>query len=84
MLHFTLVYNKSNSFDNLSFLKEEALAKINPNDPDFSFVLVENKIDKENERRVSREKAQEWCKSHKISLFFKTSAKDKLVLKNFY
>lgn len=33
-------------------------------DPDsFPFVLIGNKVDRESERRVSRQRALQWCKS---------------------
>lgn len=35
-----------------------------PMDPDrFPFVLIGNKVDRESERRVSRQRALQWCKS---------------------
>lgn len=33
-------------------------------DPDrFPFILIGNKVDRESERRVSRQRALQWCKS---------------------
>lgn len=46
-----------------------------PKDPEnFPFVVLGNKSDKQNERKVDTVRAQKWCKSHNSIDFFETSA----------
>mmetsp|Transcript_16562 Transcript_16562/g.51192 ORF Transcript_16562/g.51192 Transcript_16562/m.51192 type:complete len:185 (-) Transcript_16562:89-643(-) len=76
-----LVYDitQPKSFDNLDLWQEEFLVQASPADASsFPFVLLGNKIDRENDRRVSRAKAQTWCKSKAAAPlpYFETSAKD--------
>ena len=36
-----------------------------PKDPEnFPFIVVGNKIDKANERKIEKTKAKNWCKNH--------------------
>lgn len=44
----------------------------------FPFVVLGNKIDRENDRRVPKAKAQTWCKSKASAplCYFETSAKE--------
>ncbi|CAN0254083.1 unnamed protein product [Ectocarpus fasciculatus] len=61
-----LVYDITNpkSFEQLDSWREEFLHQAAPMDPDnFPFVLIGNKVDRESERRVSRQRALQWCKS---------------------
>ena len=75
-----LVYDitQPKSFDNLDSWHEEFLLQASPPDAQsFPFVVLGNKIDRETDRRVPREKAQIWCKckaSTPIS-YFEISAK---------
>uniref|UniRef100_A0A7S2V146 Uncharacterized protein n=1 Tax=Fibrocapsa japonica TaxID=94617 RepID=A0A7S2V146_9STRA len=76
-----LVYDITNpkSFDNLDSWREEFLVQAAPNDPEsFPFVVVGNKVDKENERRVTKSRTTNWCKAKGANQlpFFETSAKD--------
>lgn len=67
------------SFDQLNSWREEFLNQANPRDPDnFTFVVIGNKVDRENERRVPKSKATQWCKSKgaKQIPYYETSAKD--------
>ncbi|RLN94305.1 hypothetical protein BBJ28_00003839 [Nothophytophthora sp. Chile5] len=59
-----LVYDITNpkSFEKLDTWRDEFLAQAGPRDPDaFPFIVLGNKVDKETERRVQKEKAQQWC-----------------------
>lgn len=53
MLVFDITDQKS--FDNLSMWREEFLNNSSPKDPDnFPFVLLANKVDKADERKVNK------------------------------
>lgn len=76
-----LVYDitSEKSFEQLNSWRDEFLNQAHPRDPDnFPFVVIGNKIDKENERRVPKAKATQWCKSKgpKPIPYFETSAKE--------
>ncbi|CAN0010929.1 unnamed protein product [Choristocarpus tenellus] len=61
-----LVYDITNpkSFEQLDSWREEFLIQAAPSDPDnFPFIVIGNKVDREGERRVSRSRAVQWCKS---------------------
>ncbi|XP_034489057.1 ras-related protein Rab-7a-like isoform X2 [Drosophila innubila] len=63
------------SFKNLESWRDEFLILANPKGPGrFPFMVLGNKVDKE-ERQVSMNEAQQWCKMHGIP-YFETSAKD--------
>lgn len=71
-----LVFDVTNpkSFDSLESWKEEFLIQSSPSDPDaFPFVVLGNKVDEKEKRRVSTARAEAFCGS-KIS-YFETSAK---------
>lgn len=71
-----LVFDMTNpkSFDSLESWKDEFLIQSSPSDPDaFPFVVLGNKVDEKEKRRVSAAKAEAFCGS-KIS-YFETSAK---------
>jgi len=75
-----LVYDitQPKSFDNLDSWREEFLVQASPADiKNFPFIVIGNKIDRENDRRISKVKAQAWCKAKAASPlpFFETSAK---------
>ncbi len=64
--------NNKDSFDNIDvWLKE---LKIHSN-PDSKVFLIGNKIDLENERKVSREQGEEYSNQNNFSLFMEASAK---------
>ena len=74
-----LVYDITNpkSFETLSTWKEDFLMQAAPKDQEhFPFVLIGNKLDMEAERKVSTQKALEWCKQNGDISLFETSAKD--------
>ncbi|POM75986.1 Rab7 family GTPase [Phytophthora palmivora] len=68
------------SFEKLDTWRDEFLAQAGPRDPDaFPFIVLGNKVDKEVDRRVQKEKAQEWCRSKNVQQpiqHFETSAKE--------
>ena len=67
----------SNSFETIDTWRQEFLNQLNPKDPqNFPFVLLANKCDKENERKVSESDIKEYCESKNNMLYFETSAKD--------
>ena len=48
-----------------------------PKDPEnFPFIVIGNKIDKENERKIEIMKAKQWCKNHGNLEYYETSARD--------
>ncbi|ETV98459.1 hypothetical protein H310_08603 [Aphanomyces invadans] len=77
-----LVYDITNpaSFDKLDSWRDEFLAQAGPREPgSFPFIVLGNKVDQESDRRVSTQKAQQWCKSKNTDqpiTFFETSAKE--------
>ncbi len=67
------------SFEELDRWRREFLANLNVKDPDnFPFVVLGNKVDREEDRKVPKSKALAWCKSKgaKPIPHFETSAKD--------
>jgi len=76
-----LVYDVSirESFDDLELWRKEFLihAGIDDRDADsYPFVLIGNKVDKENERAVLYKTAEQWCEKHGNVPYVETSAKD--------
>ncbi len=74
-----LVHDITNpkSFEDLDSWRDEFLIQASPRDPDnFPFVLIGNKCDMETKRKVSKTKANGWCKSKNQIPYFETSAKD--------
>ena len=74
-----LTYDITNkkSFENLTKWKEGFIENAGPDDvKTFPFVLLGNKIDKENERKVDTRDAKEWCQQSNDMLYFETSAKE--------
>ena len=66
------------SFENLTKWKDGFLENAAPHDPSgFPFVVLGNKCDRENERKVDREKAESWCKANGGLAYFETSALEK-------
>lgn len=65
------------SFEALDKWKDGFIENAGPDDPkNFPFVLIGNKVDREPERKVSAQKAEEWCKENNDMQYFETSAKD--------
>jgi Ras-related protein Rab-7A len=76
-----LVYDITNpqSFESLETWRNGFLQEGSPKDPEaFPFVLLGNKADKANERKVPQSKAEEWCKAHGGISYFETSAAQNL------
>lgn len=79
-----LVYDVSDrkSFEAIDTWKSEFLNQLNPPDPEkFPFVLIANKCDLTEERKVSKEEGEEYAKSNGDIPFFECSAKDNSGLK---
>ncbi|KAG1194786.1 hypothetical protein G6F62_008601 [Rhizopus arrhizus] len=70
--------NNSKSFEALDQWRDEFLVQASPRDPDrFPFVLLGNKIDvEESKRMVSQKRAMAWCQSKGNVPYFETSAKE--------
>lgn len=74
VLVFDLTDTKS--FDNLDSWREEFLSQAAPQDREnFPIVVIGNKLDMEDQRQVSQERAALWCKSKNNVPYFETSAK---------
>ncbi|KAJ9110921.1 Ypt/Rab-type GTPase Rab7 [Naganishia cerealis] len=75
-----LVYdvNSSKSFEALDGWRDEFLVQASPHDPEnFPFVVLGNKIDMEDSKRmVSQKRAMTWCQSKGNIPYFETSAKE--------
>jgi Ras-related protein Rab-7A len=75
-----LVYdvNSSKSFDTLDSWRDEFLIQASPRDPEgFPFVVLGNKIDVGEERRmITQKRAQAYCQSRGAMPYFETSAKE--------
>ncbi|KAL9599751.1 MAG: hypothetical protein Q9219_003634 [cf. Caloplaca sp. 3 TL-2023] len=75
-----LVYdvNNSKSFDTLDSWRDEFLVQASPRDPEnFPFVVLGNKIDvEENKRMISAKRAMTFCASKGNIPYFETSAKE--------
>lgn len=75
-----LVYdvNNSKSFDTLDSWRDEFLIQASPRDPEsFPFVVLGNKIDvEENKRVISSKRAMTFCTSKGNIPYFETSAKE--------
>eukprot|EP00013_Stygamoeba_regulata_P019601 CAMPEP_0177653894 /NCGR_PEP_ID=MMETSP0447-20121125/13996_1 /TAXON_ID=0 /ORGANISM="Stygamoeba regulata, Strain BSH-02190019" /LENGTH=174 /DNA_ID=CAMNT_0019157415 /DNA_START=413 /DNA_END=934 /DNA_ORIENTATION=- len=72
-----LVYDVTNkrSFDNLQNWMQEFLVQGVFDSPTFPFIVVANKVDREDKRVVSRETAKEWCQAQNCACYIETSAK---------
>ncbi|PVV02380.1 hypothetical protein BB560_003167, partial [Smittium megazygosporum] len=70
--------NNAKSFENLDNWRDEFLLQSAPRDPDnFPFVVLGNKIDLEDSKRiVSLKRATAWCQSKGNVPYFETSAKE--------
>lgn len=70
--------NNNKSFEALEQWRDEFLIQANPSDPDsFPFVVIGNKIDVEESKRVvSAKRAQAFCTAKGNLPYFETSAKE--------
>ena len=64
--------NNENSFNNLDFWLNEIRTKANP---DINIILIGNKNDLENERKIPKDLGQEFSDNNGLNLFFESSAK---------
>mmetsp|Transcript_13773 Transcript_13773/g.18943 ORF Transcript_13773/g.18943 Transcript_13773/m.18943 type:complete len:205 (-) Transcript_13773:268-882(-) len=65
------------TFENLDCWREEFLIQAGPKNPeDFPFIVLGNKIDKEDKRVISEKRAQAWCAQKGNIPYFETSAKE--------
>ncbi|KAK5095039.1 Ypt/Rab-type GTPase Rab7 [Exophiala xenobiotica] len=75
-----LVYdvNSPKSFETLDSWRDEFLIQANPRDPDsFPFVVLGNKVDMGEERRmITQKRAHAYCQQRGQMPYFETSAKD--------
>ncbi|KNC53297.1 Ras-like protein Rab-7A [Thecamonas trahens ATCC 50062] len=69
--------NLPKTFENLDSWRDEFLIQAGPRDPDnFPFVVLGNKIDLEDQRRISTKRAMTWCTLKGNIPYFETSAKE--------
>lgn len=76
-----LVYDLTDlkSFETIDTWRQEFLTQLSPKDPEhFPFVLLGNKCDKEEERKVQDAKIKQYCQSKGDMPYFETSAKNNL------
>lgn len=70
-----LVYDTTNqkTFESIESWKSEFLIQVEPKDPDsFPFALIGNKVDDVANRKVSANKAINWCKNNNDIPHFET------------
>jgi len=81
-----LVYdvNNAKSFETLDSWRDEFLVQASPRDSEnFPFVVLGNKIDmEESKRMVSQKRAMTWCQSKGNIPYFETSAKEAINVEN--
>ncbi|KAI8048385.1 vacuolar biogenesis protein [Syncephalis plumigaleata] len=70
--------NNARSFDALDSWRDEFLIQASPRDPEnFPFVVLGNKVDvEETKRMVSQKRALAWCQAKGNIPYFETSAKE--------
>jgi Ras-related protein Rab-7A len=76
-----LVYSITDprSFENLDKWQDNFLLYMTPKESaNFTFLVIGNKVDLENERKVSLESVQKWCDMRDNTFHFETSAKGKI------
>ena len=64
--------NSKDSFENIEMWLRELRTHSNP---DAKVFLIANKIDLENERKITKEQGENFCKMNKLNLFIEASAK---------
>jgi Ras-related protein Rab-7A len=66
------------TFETIDTWKTEFLSQLNPKDPEsFPFVIIGNKCDRADERKVNDNKVKTYTTQKNIA-YFETSAKDKI------
>lgn len=78
-----LVFDMTNvrSFEALSKWKSEFIYQAHPSKVAFPFILVGNKADLIDERKVPREEALQWCKENGGIEYYEASAKTSMKVK---
>ena len=61
--------------------KNEFTSYINPSKSNFPYIVMGNKEDLEDARKVAREEVLQWCKENGNLEYFETSAKTSLRVK---
>jgi len=75
---FVFDCTKRNTFEALAAWKKAFLIQIGQEgNNEFPIMIVCNKVDKENEREVTKKELKDWCDSQNLP-FFETSAKDSI------
>ncbi len=72
-----LVYDITNrkTFENLKKWKQLFIDNADPDDhKSFTFVVLSNKLDRENERKVEKCEGEEWCQRNNNLPFYEISA----------
>ncbi|CAB1337695.1 unnamed protein product [Coregonus sp. 'balchen'] len=73
----TFAVDDLHSFQNLAAWKKEFMFYSDVRDPErFPFVVLGNKVDKEEGREVGEDEARAWCEENGCCPYFETSAKD--------
>ena len=65
--------NSRDSFENIEMWLRELRTHSNP---DVKIFLIGNKIDLDNERVITKDQGEKFCKNNKLNLFIETSAKN--------
>ena len=73
--------NSKESFDNIEMWLRELRTHSNP---DAKVFLIGNKIDLENERKITKEQGEKFCKDNKINEFMEASAKTGVNAQNIF
>ena len=80
VLVFDITDNET--FQNIEGWRKEFLEQLNPNNPEeFPLVLIGNKCDMQNEKKVNDEEVNKYCEEHNKMPYFACSAKDNINLK---
>lgn len=73
----TFAVDDLHSFQNLASWKKEFMCYSDVRDPErFPFVVLGNKVDKEEGKEVGEDEARAWCEENGCCPYFETSAKD--------
>ena len=73
------------SFDGLSKWREDFILYADPENPEhFPFIVIGNKVDKSNERKVSTQEAKTWCEENSMPYFEASAFTNKGVSEAFF
>ena len=77
MLHIVFDLSDLKSFESIETWRNEFLNQLNPKDPDtYPFVLLGNKCDKMNDKKVQESKIKQYCQLRGNIPYFENSAKN--------